>query len=402
MMLYIKKYIPSLSVIKLFLFVGIAWAAVVGPFQSILILKNLGATSPQIGIFTAVCSVISMVLQPVWGYVSDKIGSPRKVLCICLGVSAVFFGSLLLTENLYIAMAMIIMDIAFRCGIISLLDSHTLSEMNVTPGLQYSFIRMAGSVFFGLMSLIYSGIINANGVMAIIPVSLSIAAAAICWGLFAARGKWETERGEGGVLRAKPNLKKEALTLLRDMRYILFIVFVALYSLSMSPLFVFIIEFVLAVDGHPGDVPMIHALRCMVELPIFILIGAAGKRLGAKKLMLAGLCFGFIYLTGLLLAYSFTGLIVSHMFGAAGFILCLTGRMRYINEITPEAVRSTSITIMGACEIGLGSIAGNLIAGFVIGLYGTQALTWVSVTALAVALAMLAVIAGLTKMTKAN
>jgi MFS family permease len=65
--------------------------------------------------------------------------------------------------------------------------------------------------------------------------------------------------------------------------------------------------------------------------------------------------------------------------------------MRYINEVAPEAVRSTSVTIMGACEIGLGSIAGNLIAGFVLGMYGTRAMTGVSAAAMLACLAMLGV-----------
>jgi multiple sugar transport system permease protein len=95
----LHKYIPPPAVIKLFFFVGIVWAAIVGPFSSVLILKGMGASSPQIGVFTALAAVISMVFQPVWGLVSDKNGSPRKVLCLCLSASAVFFGCVLLTAN---------------------------------------------------------------------------------------------------------------------------------------------------------------------------------------------------------------------------------------------------------------------------------------------------------------
>jgi PPP family 3-phenylpropionic acid transporter len=388
--LSLRKYIPSPPVLRLFIFMGIVWAAVVGPFSSVIILRHFGASSPQIGIVTAICSVISMVFQPVWGVLSDKFKSPRKILCFCLGMSGVFFGAIFFTENLFLVIALIMLDMTFRCGVISLLDSHTLSEINALPGLQYSFIRMAGSIFYGGLSFVYSGVINARGVMSIIPLSLCIAVAAIFWGFFAAKGKGETERGtQGNIQKIKPNLTKEAFTLLKNHKYILFILFVALYALSSQPLFVFIIDYVTAVGRGPGDVPVIHALRCVVELPLFIFIGYMGTRIGAKKLMMTGVCFAVLYTAGLLFAHNYALLVVSHMSGAAGFILCLTGRMRYINEITPEAVRSTSITVMGACEVGLGAIAGNLVAGFILGTYGTRALTFVSLAALVLSMAVL-------------
>jgi len=375
---------------RLFIFVGVVWAAVVGPYSSVLILKHFGATSPQVGVFTAVCAVASMLVQPVWGYLSDKSGSPRKILCLCLGFSAAFFGCVLFVGDLYAAAGLLFLDIFFRCGIIALLDSHTLLEINANPRMQYSYIRLAGSVFYGLMSLLYSGVINAGDAVSIIPISLCIAAAAVLWGLFFAKGKYETlDDFHGSERRAKRDLKKEALTLFKNNRYLLLICYIALNALTTSPLFVFIIDFVTAVGGSPGDVPMIHALRCAVEIPFFIYVGSVGKRFASWKIMFAGACFTFVYLIGLLAANAFPILIAGHLFGSAGFILSLTGRLRYLNEVTPESVRSTSITVMGACEIGLGSIVGNLIAGFVIGAHGTKAMALAAMVSLLCAAAVL-------------
>ena len=382
---------PSPAVLKLFIFVGFVWASLVGPFSAVLILDNIGATSPQIGVVMAVCSIVSMVFQPMWGLLSDKIGSPRRVLCICLGSSALFFGCILFVSNFYLIAGLLILDIFFRCGIIALLDSHILLEIKTMPGLQYSHIRMAGSIFFGGLSLVYSGVINNRGVMAIIPFSVCIAVFALFWGLFIAKGRWEASNDKDiGLKRAKPNLKKDVASLIKNKPYILLLIFGALSALAVSPLFVFLIEYVSAAGGHAGQVPLIHALRCAVEIPMFILVGSFLKNVAAKKLMLAGACFTLVYITGLLFADSFFLLALSHVAaGAPGFILGLTGRLRYVNEATPESVRSTSITLMGTFEIGLGAIVGNLTAGFVLGAYGTQALTLVSITSISVAILLL-------------
>jgi len=385
----VRRAAPSPQTLKLFVFVGIVWAAIVGPLSSVVILNSIGATSQQIGIFSAICAVISMVFQPFWGYLSDKIGSPRRVLCLCLGATAVFFGLVLLTGNFYVAAGLFFLDTAFRCCIIPLLDSHILSEVNAMPGMQYSYIRMAGAIFFGTVSLIYSGIISASGVMAIVPISSCIAALAVLWGLFAAKGQAEISRGRGGVHIVRPNLKKDAVFLLRNRQYIMFLVLVSLWSLATMPLYTFIIDYVTAVGGHPGQVSMIHAFRCVAELPFFILVGTVGRRIEAKKLMFAGMLCSVLHMAGLYFATTFSWLIVSNFFAGPAFILGLTGRMRYVSEAAPESVRSTSITLMGACEVGLGSIVGNLIAGFVSGTYGTQAVSLVALAAICASMVML-------------
>ncbi|MCL1795957.1 MAG: MFS transporter [Clostridia bacterium] len=386
---FARRYAPSPPTRRLFLFMGFVWAAIVGPISSVLIISSLGATSQQIGIFSAICAVISMVLQPLWGFLSDMNGSPRRVLCMCLGAATLFYGCVMLSDSLYIVAGLLFLEIAFRCCVIPLLDSHTLSEVNTIPGLQYSFVRMGASFFFGSLSLIYGGIISAGGAKAVIPVSLCIAAAAVLWGLFIAKGQWETKPNNDGVRARRPELKKDAALLLKNKRYIVFLVLVALWALANMPLYTFIIDYVKAVGGNSGQVPVIHALRCVAELPFFIFAGTVGRRMESKKLMLSGMVFSLLHMIGLLLSNTFFWLCVSHFLAGPGFILGLTGRMRYVSEIAPESVRSTSIALMGACEIGLGSIIGNLIVGYVSGTYGTQAVSVVAIIAILSAMAML-------------
>ena len=139
---------------------------------------------------------------------------------------------------------------------------------------------------------------------------------------------------------------------------------------------------------------MIQALRCFVELPMFILVGLIGKQVSAKKLILAGICFSLVYIIGLLFAKTLFWLLFFHLVGSPGFILGLSGRMRYLNEITPLSVRSTSITVMVACEIGLSAVAGNLIAGFLLEMYGTYALTLVALGALFAVMLILSFLPG--------
>jgi len=381
---------PSPHVLRLFVFVGLVWAAVVGPGSVVLILTHMNATSSQIGIVTAAAAVISMVFQPIWGMISDKIGSPRRVICFCLIGSAAFFGAVLLTDNFYVAAILLLMDMLFRCGVVALLDSHTLSEIKALHGVPYGHIRLAGSIFFGTLSLIYSQVIDSYSVMAIIPISVGIAVVTITFGLAAAKGRWEQRGEDSAARRVKPNLRKDTVSLFKNMRFIALIVFAGFSALGLHPLWVFLIEFVTEAGGTTGNVPLIHALRCAVEIPLFIIVGTACKRVDAKKLMIIGTSFMFVYMLGMLFANSLFWIAAAHLVGGTpGFIFGLTGRLRYINQVTPETVRSTSITLMATVEIGFGAILGGLIGGFVLELYGTQVLTLVSLGSLLVAMLVL-------------
>lgn len=400
---------PKIHVTKLFIFVGIVWAALVGPGSVVLILDSIGATNSQIGIVAGAFAVLSMVFQPIWGFVSDKIKSARKVLCFCLIGSASFFGAVFFFESFYIIVTLLLFDAIFRCGIVGLLDSHIIKRVNQTPGLQYGHIRLSGSVFFGFLSLVYSGIIDSFGVMTIIPVSFGIALFAVYWGFFVAKDK--PKKGDALALPdqpvndqtqdAKSTLKQDAIALFKNKKYIALIVFVGFSALSLQPLWMFLIVYVTEVGGTQGNVPLIHAIRCAVEIPLFIFIGTACKKVSAPKLMAIGVAFQIIYILGLLFASSFSGVLFAHLLGGApGFVFGINGRLRFLNDITPNSVRATSITILGTIELGLGAIIGNYIAGNVLDIYSTNALSFISLGAQVAAAFMLLVI--IFQLNKAN
>ena len=380
-----------MPVAKLFFFSALVWAAVVGPISAVLILVHKGATSPQIGLVTALCAVAAMIFAPVFGYISDKLGSARIVLSCCLLVSAAFFGMVLLSSNLLVVSALLILEALFRSGVAGMLDSHVLSETKAIPGLQYSHIRLSGSISFGTISLFFSFVIDDAGVLAIVPISLGIATAAAIWGFVIAKGRHETSGDpELRVRKAKSHLRRDAISLLKNRAYLMLVLFAGLSALAIMPMFVFLIEYVTVLGGTPGQVPLIQAMRCVVEIPVFIYIGTKCKDTDPKKLMAIGAVLTVMYTIGIFFANSIALLMLSHAFmGAPGFILLLTGRLRYLNFVAPEAVRSTSITLMGTGEIAIGSILGNLLAGQILWNFGTGHLALFSLGAVLLAVVLL-------------
>ena len=201
------------------------------------------------------------------------------------------------------------------------------------------------------------------------------------------RPKGETK---AEVTHVKPNLKRDAMSLLKDRQYLLLLVSIGFMALAVQPLWTFLVEFLAGAGGSLGDVPLIGALRCVIEIPTFIFVAVMCKNTGSKKLLLVGTIFLFLYVAILFFANSFFWIAAAHMFGGTpGFIFLLTGRLRYVNEATPESVRSTSITLMGTMEVALGSIVGSLVGGFVVDMHGTRVLTVVSFVSLVLSVVVL-------------
>ena len=392
---YFKRIPPEApAIIRLFIFIGIIWASLVGPMSSILILKSIGATSPQIGIYAAINAIVSILVQPIWGMVSDKLKSPRLVICICLSVSCVFFGMVIFAGYFNAALVLLIAEFVFRSSIVALLDSYTISEVSAIPGLQYGFVRISGSITYGIVSIIYSNVINASGAKAIIPISLSIAAAAVIYGVFFSKGNWEKKSGaEGSAKIAKINIRKDMSTLFRNKKYMKLIAFFIFFAIGMQPIYTFMIDVVTSVGGAAGDVPMIHAIKCFFEIPMFLLLGYISKKqFDIRKVMFVGICFYLVHMLGLVFAGSPAAVVVLYVVSTPGYVLILFGRLQYIRMVTPESIRSTSITIISACEVGIGSVAGNLIGAFVLGRYGTRGLAIMEIASLCAVLLVLLLI----------
>ena len=86
----LKSKHPYLFTLSIMEFIGYGTSIAALGYLTVF-LQEVGLDAAQIGMVTAINSVVGMVASPFWGIVSDKIRSMRKTLLICMSVAMVLW-----------------------------------------------------------------------------------------------------------------------------------------------------------------------------------------------------------------------------------------------------------------------------------------------------------------------
>ena len=81
----LKSKHPYLFTLSFMEFIGYGTSIAALGYLTVF-LQEVGLDAAQVGMVTAINSVVGMVASPFWGIVSDKMRSMRKTLLICMSV----------------------------------------------------------------------------------------------------------------------------------------------------------------------------------------------------------------------------------------------------------------------------------------------------------------------------
>ena len=63
--------------------IGTFWPSMCASYLLVILLQERGMSNTVIGAVIAVNSIISIVVQPVWGALCDRVGSVKKIFLLC-------------------------------------------------------------------------------------------------------------------------------------------------------------------------------------------------------------------------------------------------------------------------------------------------------------------------------
>ncbi|MCJ8007559.1 MFS transporter [Lederbergia wuyishanensis] len=152
---------PLLS-LKMFLFFGAAISSLVVSFLP-LYFQNNGLTKSAIGMFFALGTLVGLIAQPVWGFMSDKYKTVKKIIVVVLigilmGIFLIFQLSSL--AMLYVAGALFFFFFTALNPLSDNLAKRIADEQKVTFG----SIRSWSSFGFAIISLASGFYFNKMGV----------------------------------------------------------------------------------------------------------------------------------------------------------------------------------------------------------------------------------------------
>lgn len=116
--------------------------------------KRIGMTGEQIGTALAAGTIVAIISQPIWGYLSDKKGLHKQNLVIMtIGLILTTAVMPISKDYVFITISVIVLNI-FQSGTTPVVDSIVTGT-----GLDYGKVRLWGSIGFAVAALI-SGILT--------------------------------------------------------------------------------------------------------------------------------------------------------------------------------------------------------------------------------------------------
>ncbi|WP_100405275.1 MFS transporter [Bacillus solitudinis] len=344
--------------LSLFFFLLFSSFAVMGVIMP-LYLKGKGLSTEQIGLVIAMGSVIAVIGQPLFGYVSDKIKSTKKVLIGLLAISLVISVIYYSVNSFYMLLTFFIILNFFKSSTGPLTENITIAYSK-KHNKNYGLIRLWGDVGVGTASVIIGTLI---GILGIEKLGFMYGTIIICALIVAFFLK--DDRTKGTVPISLKSIKQ----LFSNKGYVWFlflglIVFMAhrlndsLFSIYLSDLG--------ATESQIGFSWMIAAFA---SSPVFIIVAWLLKKYRELTLVCIGaVLFSLRWLLYGLFPDPSTLIYLQALNGV--FPVFIVPALFLVTKIVPPEITATGQTFFIAVIVGLGGMIGSAGGGWFMGNFG--------------------------------
>ena len=358
--------------------ISVFWFAFFGalgiffPYYSLYLKENAGLTGTQLGLVLSVMPLVGIVAQPFWGQVADRTGARGRLVAFLAMISAAGFVLLGLAQGFMLILLAAVFLACFSTPVIPLSVSVALAAFRFSGPHAYGFARAWGTVGFLASVLVFPLALDrvqqwrslvpipggpsepGLGVMFLGTAVVVLLASALglalpregLASLRAARGEWRT------LLRRGP------------MRRMLFFAFSA-YLFVTGPMGLLPI-YVRAQGGTLETVQNMWILMLVVEIPLILCTGMGLKRIGARGLLAAGVLAGGVRWTVCGLTANPYWIYPVQMLHGVMVTGLMMGGPLYVDRVAPGRLRSTAQGLVAMVGLGLGGIASNTAAGWIL------------------------------------
>ena len=349
------------------------------PYYSLYLKENAGLSGTQLGLVLSVTPLVGIVAQPFWGQVADRTGARSLLVAFLAMVAAAGFVLLGLAQGFALILLAAVFLAFFSTPVIPLSVSVALAAFRFSGPHAYGFARSWGTVGFLASVLVFPvaldhvqqwrGLSPAPGgpsepglgimflgTAAIVLLSSSLALALPREGIVsqrAGRGEWRV------LLRRGP------------MRRMLVFAFSA-YLFVTGPMGLLPV-YVRAQGGTLETVQNMWILMLVVEVPLILLTGMGLKRIGARGLLAAGVLAGGVRWTVCGLTANPYWIYPVQMLHGVMVTGLMMGGPLYVDRVAPGRLRSTAQGLVAMVGLGLGGIASNTAAGWILDHMGANA-----------------------------
>ncbi len=351
-------------------------------FMVTTLLDNGWSNSEATAAMTSM-SLISLLIQPVFGYLSDNYLSEKKLTRILMAGSALFLALMPLAlksgHNILVLLDMICVNVT--CGqVCGLLDAWVVGLKNEYPSMNYGLLRGTGSLTYALSS--YSmGLVTVHlGHGARLWIGGAAILLAFIASYFLKGAKRAIEEENAQQLSGKEAIKLVFSS--KRFNILLIVTFCLLLgSNSMTTLLQLCIQ---DFGGTTAQVGTASAICAISEVPFMFLMASFIGRIGEPKLMALCSLFYVIRMIATASAGTINLLVWIQLLQGITYAVLMPVSMSYLSRIVDARVRSTAVTTFTAITSSVSGILGNFITTMLLsaGFTARSALVFFSIAAM--------------------
>lgn len=346
----------------------LAFFMLVGSFGAFLNFINLyleqviGLTGSQIGFITFIGLIVTVIMNPIWGYLADKTGKHAFFLKLTF-LSAAVMGAIYSGSRSF--MMIIIVSIVFeglRAPIMPLLDylatnysekyHYNYGKIRVFASLGFLLVAMATGFMVAGIELEWFGVsIGFTGFMSIefATFGIFIIMNALAVLLLFFLPKQETKMDQTQKEAKKSFDKKDIRALFSNRPFIFALILTMLGFMTLESTFSFsTMHLVTTLGASEGIISWVAFFMVAPELIVLPMGTFLVSRIGFKKWYV----FTFITMLVRLIIYSFTMtpliFAVAGMFHTIMVVMHFTGTISFIRKVVPAHVLGLAFTIFAS------------------------------------------------------
>lgn len=311
-----------------------------------LFLDSKGFSMTMIGTVGSVSTIILVLIQPLWGILSDKSKSKNHIVGFLLIVCSIIgLGFYLSEAGIWLAFCVMLFSVFFSPAM-TLQDNYTLESLDNSKW-DFGNIRLGGTVGYAACAGIVGFIIHNSYGQIFWMMGLFFLVTGLLY--------FTLPRVSG---HRQKHQKVKYSILFKDRPLICMFFFNVLYSLGTSFYFQFYpLHYHNVLGASSQMVGLLSTFSALSEIPFFWFASRIEGKMGTKNVMLfAGVCTTLRWLLLYTVTDQYLVLAVNLLSGCGyvGFMYCL---IKYINDNVPRSMRATAQSLNGI----LGTIFSRII-----------------------------------------
>lgn len=345
-----------------FNFLYFALLAMFIPFLPVYF-AEMGLGKSQIGFIIGTGGIITIIAQPLWGMISDRTKTIRKVLLLLI-VFASVTGYFLYNTSSYTLLVVFAMLTYFFLMPIDPLTESLNFRISESAGINYGSIRTFGALGYAVMSLLTGYLMTQFGAhsLAILFAGIGLLSFIVILVI------------PDAPVASKPVTIQSLKNFLSGKETLLFLLLVFISSIPARMNDTFLGVYILELGGTPGLVGQAWFLAAGSEIVVFALSFWWLRK--GKELIVISIAGGFYFIRFFISAWITDPHMLAYLqvLQLLTFPVFYTAAIQYLYQIVPVEWRATGQTVLALLFFGVSGIIASYVGGALYEFLGGKAL----------------------------